>query len=89
MSATPDFDRFGFSRRADPAHKIGERGQLRCAWLQRFRVGLQSHHRPASRGGQLLCVRSAEVVAVRLGMGCEWTEHCRLIGVHIRERRNR
>lgn len=89
MAALAQIHRFRFRRCGNTPNEIGKGREFGTARLQRFRIRLQSNHRPAARCRELLRMGFAEVVAVRFGVRCEWTEHRRLISIDIRQRRDR
>src|SRR5690606_14769018 len=67
------------------AHRVGQRLQVVAA-RPAGAVGGQPDDLPAARGGAPLGVHRAQVVAVRLDIGRERTEHGRGVGVDIGER---
>src|SRR5215469_14643092 len=90
MTSPADFDalpdRFGgLARRRGLAHRVGQRLQViggrLLAWPER-----QPDDVPASWGGQPVGVRTAEVITVRLDVGCERSEHGGGIPVYVGQR---
>ena len=81
--------RGGRHRAGGLADRVREGEQVVVGGASRREVGDQPQHLPAARRGQPLGVPVAQVVGVRLGVGRERAEHCRLVGVDIGERRDR
>ena len=85
VSAITECDRGGLRGSRNTAHEIRECGDLVLTRTQCFGIGLQSHHVPAAWGSQSLCMRVAQVVAVRFGSGRQRPEYCGLVRIDVRQ----
>lgn len=72
-----DRDRTFVTRTGRLTHGVGESLQVIDAGLEGVGIGSDAHHLPAFGRGESIAMHLAQVVAVRLGIGCKRTDDCR------------
>lgn len=85
MSATWVGTRLGRRRTRSLAHQVSQRQQV-VFGRRRLDVLSQAQHVPTTWCAEPFAVKLAEVIGMRLGVGCQRAEHCRGVGIDIGER---